>query len=574
MTQSSIAKTLKIATAVGVAFTLTLGATLASAATTTIDLNGSRVSFTNSTKIGIDAQAGFTHRYPGAVNINGQVADAILTLKSFTANNVKPTVSNIDRVSSFANFDLFTNLQLPSGGGSAEYTVSFVNPTNGDPVALKGVTINVGDIDANQYVQFSGVQKYSLANPTALVAQTTGQVGTIPAGSYRFYEPNGAGDTSNTDPKFIAQVSYDLPISSFDVVLGATTGGAALFQVSFAAAEWGSATVNTTTLTPSVVSYTVNYNANGATGAVPNSTTEVGGAAHTITGNTGHLTKQNATFAGWNTRPDGSGVTYEAGDTMIPTTDVTLYAIWNENITTTYSANCPGATGTVPAPVTTSTGAQTISAPGSLACPGYVFNGWNTVAGGTGVPYEPGQTFQPIANGTLHAQWLAIPTVPPNSPIDITANVGDQVGGSEATYVVPNLTPNSEFTLDVLGPNGITEIDAGTVDSSGTVIGTADLPENIPQGEYALSFESVAPDGIVTIIEKDFTVGPNGLLTSKQDGVTTKTVDPHNPHDELANTGSESMVMTISALALVTLGVATVIMSHRRVRVAIRNDYH
>lgn len=49
----------------------------------------------------------------------------------------------------------------------------------------------------------------------------------------------------------------------------------------------------------------------------------------TILGNTGSLTKTNYTFAGWNTKEDGSGTDYKAGDTFeMGTENVTFYAKW------------------------------------------------------------------------------------------------------------------------------------------------------------------------------------------------------------------------------------------------------
>jgi uncharacterized repeat protein (TIGR02543 family) len=82
------------------------------------------------------------------------------------------------------------------------------------------------------------------------------------------------------------------------------------------------------------VSYAVNYDSNGATGGTvpidPN--TYLTGTSITVLGNTGDLVWEGGggyTFNGWNTLPDGSGISYSPGDTFaMGSADVTLYAQW------------------------------------------------------------------------------------------------------------------------------------------------------------------------------------------------------------------------------------------------------
>jgi uncharacterized repeat protein (TIGR02543 family) len=82
------------------------------------------------------------------------------------------------------------------------------------------------------------------------------------------------------------------------------------------------------------ISYTVTYDSNGVTdGTVPiDSNTYVTGASVTVLGNTGDLVWEGGgdhTFNGWNTSPDGSGVSYSPGATFtMGSADVTLYAQW------------------------------------------------------------------------------------------------------------------------------------------------------------------------------------------------------------------------------------------------------
>ena len=84
---------------------------------------------------------------------------------------------------------------------------------------------------------------------------------------------------------------------------------------------------------------TLTYNANGH-GTAPSSVTmkytEATSAAPA-------LTEENYTFAGWNTKADGSGTSYDAGDVVkaankVPV-DMTLYAIWEYNAEPTITVN-------------------------------------------------------------------------------------------------------------------------------------------------------------------------------------------------------------------------------------------
>ncbi len=125
-------------------------------------------------------------------------------------------------------------------------------------------------------------------------------------------------------------------------------------------------------------------------------------------------TKNGYTFVGWNTKQDGSGVTYSAGQSVSKLTDVrdgsvTLYAVWEETpytITYVYD-NGTGETKVIPFDI-----ADTLV---SLAAPekaGYTFAGWKVTAAegswnmgdtvGEGVTVPAGVMF---GNATLTAQW-------------------------------------------------------------------------------------------------------------------------------------------------------------------------
>ncbi len=97
--------------------------------------------------------------------------------------------------------------------------------------------------------------------------------------------------------------------------------------------------------------YTVTYNGNENTSGTPpaDGNAYPQGSIVNVLGNTGTLAKTGYTFDGWNTAADGSGTTYQAGNTFtIGTSNVTLYAKWlEESYTVTGTARFWSGGGTV-----------------------------------------------------------------------------------------------------------------------------------------------------------------------------------------------------------------------------------
>lgn len=73
--------------------------------------------------------------------------------------------------------------------------------------------------------------------------------------------------------------------------------------------------------------YSLSYNPNNSSSGTAPSTTNGSGSVNTAP-NSGGLTRSGYTFAGWNTAADGSGFTYQPGDTINLSSNVTLYAMW------------------------------------------------------------------------------------------------------------------------------------------------------------------------------------------------------------------------------------------------------
>lgn len=74
--------------------------------------------------------------------------------------------------------------------------------------------------------------------------------------------------------------------------------------------------------------YTITYSANGGSGSV-SAQTVIAGTNVTLASNA--FSRYAYKFAGWNTAADGSGVSYSVGQSITPTSNITLYAQWALN---------------------------------------------------------------------------------------------------------------------------------------------------------------------------------------------------------------------------------------------------
>ncbi|MEE3404708.1 MAG: InlB B-repeat-containing protein, partial [Acutalibacteraceae bacterium] len=144
-------------------------------------------------------------------------------------------------------------------------------------------------------------------------------------------------------------------------------------------------------------------------------------------------------------------------------------------VTLTYDGN--GATGgNVPAETTGYASGSAITVPGntnSLVKTGLVFDGWNTMADGSGTAYAADQAFTITANTTLYAQWSNIVASVTTSGgvtteyADLSAALNNWTEGSTLRlYADANLnstiTVNNTKTLDLNGFGMIRKYVSGT----------------------------------------------------------------------------------------------------------------
>ena len=151
---------------------------------------------------------------------------------------------------------------------------------------------------------------------------------------------------------------------------------------------------------------TVTYNTNGGSGMPPTRQVFIAGESVTLE-TQGDLYRNGYKFVGWNTKSNGKGESYEAGQTIKISENITLYAEWVEQKTYTITYDANKGSGTPPAILAFTGGdSVTISSQGGLTRSGYSFGGWCTKSNGKDVIYAPGETVKFSGNTKLYAIWI------------------------------------------------------------------------------------------------------------------------------------------------------------------------
>ena len=171
---------------------------------------------------------------------------------------------------------------------------------------------------------------------------------------------------------------------------------------------------------------------------------------------------------------NGAGTTTSFGSSSSGTT--TSAATY----TVTYDGN-GNTVGTAPVDSSspyTSGATVTVLDKGTLVKSGSSFASWNTVAGGGGTAYSPGNTFTITANTTLYAQWSSTPTITLGGTLSAVNTTYGAASASPASFTVSgvnltgNLTvaPPSGFEVSLSSGSGYTT--SLTITASGTVVST------------------------------------------------------------------------------------------------------
>lgn len=162
------------------------------------------------------------------------------------------------------------------------------------------------------------------------------------------------------------------------------------------------------------------YNGNHADAGAVNSTIGEAGESAQVADN--GFTRKGYTFAGWNTKANGTGTAYQAGaDVAYPAEGdtLTLYARWRP---ITYKVRFDGdkATSGMMADLMATYDAKAALPANGFKRAGYTFAGWNTKPDGTGTAYKDKGEVTNLASSqddvvVLYAQWRGLATVLPDT---------------------------------------------------------------------------------------------------------------------------------------------------------------
>ena len=199
--------------------------------------------------------------------------------------------------------------------------------------------------------------------------------------------------------------------------------------------------------------YYISYHGNGGSGSTSDHTAYEAGRSATIKAN--GFTRSGFTFAGWNTKADGSGEHFAAGQSISVSSDLILFAQWQEGSAApvyqvTVSAN-PAEGGSV-----TGAGSYEEAAPVTVtatAKEGYTFVNWTL----DGQVVSTDATFTMGAEEGLHlvANFEEVSTPVPPTICTITVSANPAEGGSvtgagsyeEAAPVTVTATAKEGYTF-------------------------------------------------------------------------------------------------------------------------------
>lgn len=161
-----------------------------------------------------------------------------------------------------------------------------------------------------------------------------------------------------------------------------------------------------------IVTHDVAFDLNGGTGTTPSTQKLTSGDL--LQEPTPEPTRVGHTFIGWNTSADGSGMLWDFSTAMSLDNDITLYAQWKVN-THNVSFDLNGGSGATPPMQSIANGEKLQEPTPKPTRSGYLFDGWNTSADGSGTMWSFSTIVALDKDLTLYAQWKKLVSNPIDS---------------------------------------------------------------------------------------------------------------------------------------------------------------
>ena len=208
-----------------------------------------------------------------------------------------------------------------------------------------------------------------------------------------------------------------------------------------------------TTPAKEVTTYTLTFNSNDGTNK---KYTQIFVSGESQYLNMNCFVRNGYTFAGWNTKSNGYGISYRDQQLLMTTSDMTLYAQWNyvgggttdpavQTYTVTFNSN--DGTNKEYTQIFVKGEAQYLNV-NCFVRNGYTFTGWNTSAGGNGTSYTDKKLITIYSDKTLYAQWNYIGNEDepePDNPIQtytVTFNSND---GTDRSYTQTLISGQAQY---------------------------------------------------------------------------------------------------------------------------------
>lgn len=183
--------------------------------------------------------------------------------------------------------------------------------------------------------------------------------------------------------------------------------------------------------------YTIAYDSNGGTSGTMSETSYPGGSVVSLKKNTFQKSAADCqySFTGWNTEPNGSGISYADQQSIILNSDLTLYAQWKATCAVSYWDGYgddwgPGYGDGITEITQYAQNSSFLVLPNRYTRDGYVFTGWATTPFSSADSNYPAgaKSIAPITgNLELFAQW---------APVGGTGGSGGSSGGGSTSYTL------------------------------------------------------------------------------------------------------------------------------------------